>query len=71
MSVTTKRQIQIVLQGIPGTRGGELSREEASSKGRRDLDVAERRSVEVGVGRLQDCINWARAIRPQQVFDSC
>jgi hypothetical protein len=71
MSVTTKRQIQIVLEGIPGTLGREVSRKEASSKGRRDLDVAERRSVEVGIGRLQDCTNLARATRPQQIFDNC
>jgi len=71
MSVTKERQIQIVLEGIRGTHGCELSREEASSKGRRDLDVAERQSVEVGFGSLDDSLNLASAIRPQQVFDNC
>ncbi len=54
MSVTKDRQIQIVLDGIRGTHGGEPSREQASPEGRRDLDVTERRGVEVGLGRLQD-----------------
>jgi hypothetical protein len=71
MAVPEERQIQIVLDGIRSTQGGQLSREDASAKSCCDLNVAERRRMEVGVGRLQNFFNLARAVRPQEVFDKC
>ncbi len=38
---------------------------------RRHLDVTERRGVKVGLGRVQDTFNLARAVRLQEVFDKC
>jgi hypothetical protein len=52
MSVAKERQIQIVLEGIRGSHGIDPPREQAPPKSRCHLDVAERRRVEVGVGRL-------------------
>lgn len=71
MSVTKEWQIQIVLEGIRGTHGGEPPREQAPPKGCRDLDVTERRGMEVDLGRLQDASNRARAVCVQEVFDKC
>jgi hypothetical protein len=70
MAVPREGQIQIILKGVRRTPSSELSRKEASSKGRRDLYIAERRSVEVGFCRSQDSFNLARAISLQQVFDN-
>jgi hypothetical protein len=69
MSVTNERQIQIVLEGVRGARGGEPSGEEAPPKGRRNLDITERRGMEVGFVRLQDASDFARAVCLQEVFD--
>ncbi len=69
MSVTKKRQIQIVLEGLRGTPRVEPARKQAPAKGRCDLDVTERRSVEVDFGRLEDACNLAGAVRLQEVFD--
>ena len=66
MSVTNERQIQIVLEGIRGAHGGEPSGEQAPPKGRRDLDVTERRGMEVGFVRLQDAFDFARAVCLQE-----
>jgi hypothetical protein len=52
MPVTKERQIQIVLEGIRGAHRGEPLHEQAPPKSCRDLDVTERRSMKVGVGRL-------------------
>jgi hypothetical protein len=52
MPVTNERQIQIVLKAIRGAHRGEPLHEQAPPKGCRDLDVTERRSMKVGVGRL-------------------
>jgi hypothetical protein len=71
MPVTNERQIQIVLEGIRGAGGGEPSREQASPKGRRNLDVTQRRGMEVGFVRLQDAFDFARAVCLQEVFDKC
>jgi len=71
MSVTKERQVQIILDGLRGTHGGELSRQDAPAKGRCDLDVTERRGVEARVGRLKDASNLARAVRFQEVLDKC
>jgi hypothetical protein len=69
MSVAKQRQIQIVLDRIRRTAGGESERQEASPKGCRDLDVTKRWSVQVGFGRLKDCSNVVSAIRLQEIFD--
>jgi len=71
MSVTNEREIQIVLEGIRGACGGEPSGDQAAPKGRRDLDVAERRGMEVGFVCPQDAFDFARAVCSQQVFDKC
>ena len=71
MAVPNERQIQIVLDGIRGAPGGQLPREDTSPKRGSDLDVTERRRMEVGVGRLQDAVDFARAICLQEVFDKC
>jgi len=69
MSVTKERQIQIILEGIRGTHGGEPPREQAPPKGCGDFDVTQRRGVEVDFGRLQDPFNRARAVGLQEVLD--
>jgi len=71
MSVTKERQIQIVLEGICGTHGGEPPREQAPPKGCHDLDVTERRGVEVDLGSLQSASNRARSVCLQEVFHKC
>jgi hypothetical protein len=63
MSVTEERQIQVILEGIRGTHSSEPSCEQAPPKSCCDLDVTERRGVEVDFGRLQDALNLARAVR--------
>jgi hypothetical protein len=69
MAVTNERQVQVVLEGIRGARCREPSGEEAPPKGRRDLDITERRGMEVGFVRLQDASDFARAVCLQEVFD--
>ena len=69
MPVTNDWQIQIVLEGIRRTNGGEPLREQAPPKGRRDLDVTEGRGVEVDFARLQNAFNLARVVRFKKVFD--
>jgi hypothetical protein len=69
MSVTKERQIQVVLEGIRGTHGGEPPRQQAPPKRRCDLDVTERRGVEVDLGRPQNAFNRAGAVCLQEVFD--
>jgi len=71
MAVPKDRQIQVVLEGIGGTPGAELSHEETPPKGRRDLNVTECHCVQGGFGLLQDALNVARALRSQEVFDKC
>jgi hypothetical protein len=71
MAVPEERQIQIVLDGIRGTRRGQLSRQDASAKSCCDLDVTERRRIKVGLGCLQNFFNLARAVRLQEVLDKC
>lgn len=71
MSVTNERQIQIVLEGMRSARGAEPSSEQASPKGRRDLDVTKRRGMKVGFVRLQDAFDFARAVGSQEVFNKC
>jgi hypothetical protein len=71
MSVTHERQVQIVVQGVRGAHGSEPSGEETPPKGRGDLDVTERRGMEVGFIRLEDACDFARAVCLQEVFDEC
>ena len=71
MSVANERQIQIVLEGIRRTRGGQPSGEQAPPKGRRDFDIAERRGMEVRFVRLEDGFDFARPICLQEVLDKC
>jgi hypothetical protein len=56
---------QIVLEGIRGTHGGEQPREQATSKGCRDLDITVCWRVEVDLGGVHDTFNLARALRLQ------
>jgi hypothetical protein len=69
MPVTNERQIQIVLEGIRGAYRGEPLHQQAPPQRCRDLDVTERRSMKVGIGRLEDTFNFGGAVRLQQVLD--
>ena len=69
VSMAIEGQIKIVLEGLCGTHGGEPPREYAPPEGRRDLDVTERRGVEIDFDPLQDAFNLARAVCLQDVFD--
>jgi hypothetical protein len=69
MPVANERQIQIVLEGIRGARGGEPAGEQAPPKGSRDLDVTEGWDMEVGFVRLQDASDFASTFSLQEIFN--
>ena len=57
MAVGCQRQVEIVLQGIDGSALVERIREQRPSKGRTDLNIAERGDVKIRVPGLDQLLN--------------